>query len=248
MGETLKTVGIVLSAKDFFESDRIITLYSFKYGKMRAILKGARKITSKLAGYFDNLNFIEIQFTKGKSFDIIIGAELKKTFPKIKKDLKKIALSFYIVELIDKLTFSEEPHIEVYDLLSDFFDVLEDIETEKIELLRIIFESKLLEELGYRPDLSSCVMCKKKGQFLNIDFEHGGIICDDCLKSSGQTSKISENTLKSLNAFEKLSIPEILNVKGIAQDFSEISKILHNYNFYTFQKIYKSEEFMSKLT
>ncbi|PIQ80173.1 MAG: DNA repair protein RecO, partial [Parcubacteria group bacterium CG11_big_fil_rev_8_21_14_0_20_41_14] len=47
---TYKTKSIILSSYPYREHDRIITFYSKEFGKMDARARGARKITSKLAG------------------------------------------------------------------------------------------------------------------------------------------------------------------------------------------------------
>jgi len=49
-----KDSGIIIRGRDFFEADKILTILTGKRGKIRAIAKGIRKPTAKLAG---NLEF-----------------------------------------------------------------------------------------------------------------------------------------------------------------------------------------------
>jgi len=52
------TIAIVLGSKNFMESDKIVHLYSEDLGKIRAIAKGARRITSKFVGHLETLNLV----------------------------------------------------------------------------------------------------------------------------------------------------------------------------------------------
>src|SRR5689334_20572083 len=45
------TEAICLRRTDFGEADRILTLFTPAYGKVRAIAKGVRRTTSRLAGH-----------------------------------------------------------------------------------------------------------------------------------------------------------------------------------------------------
>jgi DNA repair protein RecO (recombination protein O) len=45
--------GVVLRHMDYGEADRLITVYTSQSGKIRALVKGARKITSRKAGHLE---------------------------------------------------------------------------------------------------------------------------------------------------------------------------------------------------
>src|SRR5919201_1208039 len=52
---TYRAEAIVLKGMDLGEADRIVTLYTRYFGKLRAIAKGARRPTSRLAGHVEPL-------------------------------------------------------------------------------------------------------------------------------------------------------------------------------------------------
>lgn len=245
---TYKTTAIIIKAKDFGEADRLLTLYSRDYGKISAKAIGIRKITSKLSGHLDLLNLTELMLAKGRSIDTIIGAVIKKSFITLKKDLKKVSLAYYLLELTEKLTPEREKHEEIFDLLKESLGLLEKAEEKSDqELLKAIFEFKLLDELGHRPILKHCVLCKKEpenGVF--FDFERGGIVCGKCKGSGAHTKVISKETLLVLNAFEKLEMKDIFKVKGIKEAVKEAKAVIKDFNYYIFNKIYKAELFLAK--
>ncbi|TLY16136.1 MAG: DNA repair protein RecO, partial [Nitrospirae bacterium] len=42
----LKTAGIVLKSRKWGEADRIVTFFTLKYGKIRGVARGARRMKS----------------------------------------------------------------------------------------------------------------------------------------------------------------------------------------------------------
>ena len=48
-----RTQAIVLSRRDFGESDRLLKLFTPDYGKISAVAKGARKPKSKVGGHIE---------------------------------------------------------------------------------------------------------------------------------------------------------------------------------------------------
>jgi DNA repair protein RecO (recombination protein O) len=143
---TFKTEGIILKRSNYGEADRILTIFTKHYGKIRVMAKGVRKLSSRKAGSLELFNQSILFLVKGKNMDLITEAQTVNLFKKWRKDLSKIALAYYFCELVDKLTPDNQPHPLVFDLLRQSFlkmGVLPDS-----RLVRE-FEEKLLHELGF---------------------------------------------------------------------------------------------------
>ena len=244
---TYKTTAIIIKNRDFGEADRLLTLYTRDFGKIAAKAIGVRKVTSKLSGHLDLLNLTEIILAKGRSIDTVIGAVTKKSFLALKKDLKKVSLAYCFLEFIEKLTPEKEKHEELFDLLKVSLSMLEKIgKSNERELLKAIFEFKLLDELGHRPVLKNCILCKKEPENgMYFDFEKGGIVCRRCKDANSGAKEISKDALLVLNAFEKLEIKDIFKVKGIGKAIEEARSVIKDFNYYIFNKIYKTELFLA---
>lgn len=146
MGHTYKTEGIILKRRNFGEADKILTIFSKHYGKIRAIAKGIRKITSRKAGSLELFNLCKFVFTKGKNLDIISEVEVLNNFSFWRKNLKKVGIAYYFCELVDKLTPEGQVNKAIFELLKNFLLKME-IANES-GFLRS-FEEHLLEELGF---------------------------------------------------------------------------------------------------
>ena len=146
MGRTRKTEGIILKRSNFGEADRILTVYTKHYGKIKILAKGVRKISSRRGGIIEIFNHVILFLYQGKNFDLLTEAEVKNTYQSWRKNLKKVGLAYYFCEIVDKLTPEEQPHQRVFESLKDS---LNKIETDYgLDLVRD-FEEFLLKELGF---------------------------------------------------------------------------------------------------
>src|SRR6185369_6040187 len=104
------TEGIVLSQMNYGEADRIVTLITRDYGKVRVICKGIRKMKSRKRGHIDVFNRLKFSASKSHDLDIVTEAELIEAHSELKLDLRKVSVAYYFVEIIAKLTQLEEKH------------------------------------------------------------------------------------------------------------------------------------------
>ncbi len=97
------TLGIVLNRIDYGEADRILTILTPDYGRIRAVAKGVRKINSKLAGGIELFSISYITFIKGKGdLFTLISTRLKKHYGHIVEDLSRTMLGYDILKLVNK--------------------------------------------------------------------------------------------------------------------------------------------------
>lgn len=146
-----RTEGVILRRRNFGEADRILTIYTKHYGKIRAIAKGVRKITSRKGGNVELFNHCVLFLAKGRNLDILTEAQVINSFSRLSRDLEKTAAAFYLVELVDQLTPDGQVNRQVFDLL---IRALSDLGTTNYELRTIIrdFEIELLKLLGFWSD------------------------------------------------------------------------------------------------
>jgi len=143
---TRKTEGIILKRTNYGEADRILTIYSKHFGKIRAVAKGARRITSRKAGSLESFNHVVLVLAKGKNLDIISEVQTINTFRSWRKNLTKVGIAWYLCELVEKLTPEEQENKQVFSLLRDWLAKI-----GYLNPLRLVrdFEEELLVELGF---------------------------------------------------------------------------------------------------
>lgn len=142
--KSFRVEGIVIKRKNFGEADRILTLFTEKYGKIKILAKGVRRINSRRGPNIELFNQVELSVRQGKTFDTLTEAEVINTFPKLRKNLDLVGLAFHICEIVDGLCPEHQSHPKVYEMM---IQVLNQLDHGLVHL----FEQNLLKELGYLP-------------------------------------------------------------------------------------------------
>jgi len=101
-----RTEAIVLRRSNFGEADRLLTLYTPEWGKLRVIAKGVRKPTSRKSGHLELFTHSRLLVAKGRNLDIVTQAETLHSFRPLREDLLRTGWAYYAAELLDR--FVEE--------------------------------------------------------------------------------------------------------------------------------------------
>lgn len=148
---------IILRALKHSESDLILHALSPVHGRINLIAKGALKSKKRFAGgVLQPTHFIEAQFKKKNDdggegrLHFLEEARLLNGFDLLRGDYDRLTLAFSFLQLVAKVTQEEDPESQkIFDLLGNSLKALET--TERPELLRVLFEGKILLIQGVIP-------------------------------------------------------------------------------------------------
>lgn len=165
------------------ESDKVLTLFSSEKGIIRAVAKGARKPGTKMSGRSDVLCVNKLLLSTGKTFEIISQAESIEGFPELRTDLQRMSYGLYYAELTNHFGqgVSEESQVYFEFLLNSL--QLQARTAHDPTWLCLEFEMGFLDMLGYRPELTYCVVCRSVLGDYNLgsfNRELGGVVCQSC--------------------------------------------------------------------
>ncbi|MDR1400793.1 MAG: DNA repair protein RecO [Endomicrobium sp.] len=141
--------GLVLNAKTQSEHDKLITLYSYEWGKIQAIVPSAKKIAAKLSSATEPLTESEFLVfnTHFAMRSKVIGASIIKNNMRIKTDLNKNSYALYAAEISDKFTPFNLENSKKYDLIARIWEILETCKYSKRALIAFIL--RFLKLSGY---------------------------------------------------------------------------------------------------
>ncbi len=214
-----RTCGFVIKKSDAGESDRVFTVFSKDFGKVRILGKAIRKISSKLRSGIDAINFSEIEFIQGKAQKTLTDIEPLDCFRNIKCDLPRLKVAHRIADMVNSLVSGEQADSVIYDLLNISYSKLneENLSSLQVQLVYFGFIWNLFSILGYKPEVYNCVVCQNRLDEDSIFFspDGAGLVCSRCLGSVGMYKKINTDVVKILrliikkdfNTLLKLSIP-----------------------------------------
>ncbi len=238
---------IILKRTDVGEADRLLTLYTPDHGKLRAVAKGARKPSSRKTGHVELLNRAALMIAVGHDLDIITQADTLESFLTLRNDLDRLSYAYYFAELVDRFTEEEEENRQVYDLLLEALRWLE--KTEQLLRTARFFELRLLDAVGYRPQLQRCVNC---GQELSPEEnfftpEGGGVLDPRCRDSHRDSQAVSLNALKVLRFMQNREYAEVDKLTISPKIQAEIEQLLHYNLTHWLERNLKSIEFLHTL-
>lgn len=237
MSRLFKTKGIILKTMKYGEADKIVTILTEQYGKIRAIVKGVRKTKSQFGSSTEILTLIEILVYKGKNLNIVSQSEIINSFFPQCKDLKKYGLALHCAEIVDKITVAEDTNPDIYYLFKNIIHYLQACKNPL--LLTESFKWHLFTFLGYQPILNHCIGCNKNiisTPYHILDIANGGIICRSCQTvTNANQVKISDYCLRLMKRILEVDLSDICNKKISSHIIDELSRITYQYMNYYFE-------------
>ena len=238
-----RTEAVVLRRADLGEADRILTLYTPTYGKLRVVAKGVRKPASKLGGHLDLFTRSKLLLARGRNLDVVTGAETLDAYRGLRVEglaplvtpggasnggdaLEQIGVAYYLAELLDRFTEEGLENRPVWDLLIGALRALSDGVNPAVVARH--YELGLLGYLGYRPQLEECAGCgeplKPEENFYSL--EAGGVLCPECRNHDPLAEPLSVNALKLLRLLARADPATVARLRFGPQLAEEVEGVL----------------------
>ncbi len=238
---------IVLRHSDWGEADRLLWLFTRELGKVKVVAKGVRKTRSRKAGHLEPFTRVELLLAHGRDLPIITQAEAKDAFLELREDLVRVGYASYIVELLDRFTYEEGENANLYRLLSETLARLNS-EPQPAFAVRY-YEIRLLDLVGFRPQLLHCVSCgaeiKAEDQFFS--FEKGGVCCPKCGKKEPHIRPVSMPALKILRHFQRSRYSEAQRARLSAMVDTELENLMGFYLTYLLERGLNTPSFLRRV-
>lgn len=139
--------GLVLKRSDSGELDRVVTLLTKQNGKLVAVAKGARKLTSSRLAALEPGTLIQASFAETKGLPILTQTRVIQDFSGLKSDLSSLRSVFQILEMLDVLLPEGETETEVFEIAVALLNSLSE-GVNRTQAVRVSF-SRILTILGF---------------------------------------------------------------------------------------------------
>jgi DNA repair protein RecO (recombination protein O) len=244
---SIRTEAVVLQHNDWGEADRMLWLFTRDLGKVRAIAKGARKMRSRKAGHLEPFTRVNLLLARGRDLWIVTQAETVDAFLHLREDLVRIGYAAYVVELLERFTYDEGENRALYRLLTETLSRVE-IEADPSLAIRY-YEIRLLDLLGYRPQLFNCLGCEAEIQPEDQYFSasQGGVICPNCRQSFPDARPISMTALKYLRHFQRSTYAEAARARVSPDLNHELEQIIQHYLTYLLERGLNTPSFIRQV-
>lgn len=226
MRETIAVTGIVLSTMPIGEYDKRVVLLTKEKGKIHAFARGAKRAKSPLMAGTNPFAFGTFHIFENRSSNSLERAEITNYFRELAEDFEAAYYGMYFCELADYYTVE---YLEAVSVLKLLYRTLQELTKDRIprELIRYIFELKLLQLNGEAPNVSACSSCGNSiDKTAHFSVPCQGLLCDKCAEKQGGNFKLDASTIYTLQYIFATPIEKLYSflVKdGVLRDLRAIS-------------------------
>ena len=211
---TYRTKAIVLSRFELGEADRVMTVLTPEYGKLRIIAKGVRRPMSRLGGSLEPFAELRVALSHGRTFEHVTQVSVGHAWLRMRDSLEGAATAWYLAELADRTSVEggiSEPH---YTLLRRAYELL-DSGMAPGRVARW-YEMRLADEMGQRPEVDRCVECDRMleadGMFRWVPAV-GGVLCSRHPAPPAWRVDLSLEALKLLKAYRRMDAEALAGLR-----------------------------------
>lgn len=173
------TEGIIFRQVKTVNGRRMVLLFSKKFGKISAGTSISEKGKSKSSLAMRPFTYGRYELFKTRDTYNINSSEVIRSYYKIGEDVEKYMYCSYILEFTEKLLQEEAPAPGIFNMILDFFDIMEK-RSRKYSSLALAYQIKVLQEAGSMPQVRQCAVCGEQDEPALFSVKEGGILCRRC--------------------------------------------------------------------
>jgi DNA repair protein RecO (recombination protein O) len=209
---SVKTKALVIREAPYQDNDKLLTLFTEKYGKQRAIARGARRRKGSLRSVTQLFSYARFMYFEGKNFANISDGTLIESFYPLRGNVIQMTLASYIAELLDDFYDFYQGDPEMLKAVTHIFYYWSEHLAQNDGALAACFQLKLMRIQGLGPVLTRCVRCGAHYEALTaFSIADGGTVCQKCVKPGD--IPLDPGLLKDMQDWMQLPIKNICHKK-----------------------------------
>jgi DNA repair protein RecO (recombination protein O) len=190
------------------ESDRVVTFFTRRFGKVRGVARSARRLRSRFGAALELFTLGDLVFLdSGRSelvqvdhFDIV------RPFEAVRSHLDRLGHAAWMVECVARLTAERDPHASLFALLVRALSAVEI--GGRPERIAVVFGLRCMDLVGHRLRTDACVACGRSraggAEAVSFDPDGGGTVCPRCARAVGRIVTVHAATLAALERLRAL--------------------------------------------
>ena len=150
------------------------------------------------------------------------------------------------MELMDSLFEVQDPHPDVFDLLTASFHTFCRVPAKNVART---FELKLFQRIGWLPELTRCVSCgTKQWNAVYFSARHGGLLCEACDRDEIRTIPLSRNTVQTLQVLIEKTFAEAAAWAYSVQTEHELERVTSRFLQFRLEYPLNTPHFLNEIS
>lgn len=134
---------------------------------------------------------------EGRTSYTMQQADIQNYFGELRKDIEAVSYGFYFLEFAEYCTRENNDETDILKLLYQTMRIVVK-RSISLQLVRSIFELKMICLEGEAPQVFECTACAKKEDLLFFSASRGGILCGKCSGNVFDAIKVDQSTVYAL--------------------------------------------------
>ena len=243
----LITDGIIVREKNSGENDKFITALTRKYGLISAFCRGSRRIKNKNASATGLFCYGDLAFYKGKDTYTLDEAGAKEVFFNLRCDIVKLSLAQYFCEVILNLApegFEADEYLRL--MLNSLHYIIK--EDRNINLIKAVFELRMLTLSGYMPDLTACHVCgEDEADIMNFNLTDGTLSCPNCNAQSLGSLQMNRTIIATMRYIAYSDFEQLFRFSLPEAAITDLSRVTESFLLEQTERGYKTLDFYHSL-
>lgn len=179
----INTKGLVIKEQTIGESDRLVTLLTADYGLIKAFVRRAKQMKNRMNSATTLFAYSDFSLYRAKDAFSVNDASPCEVFFDLRKDIERLTLAQYFVQLAYEMAAEEQPEQELLRLTLNSLHLL-CRGGKSLSQIKAVFELRALCAGGYMPSVLACDGCGTyESDLMYFDTLEGKIYCENCPKS-----------------------------------------------------------------
>lgn len=224
--------GLVIRERQSGDNDKFLDILTETDGVVEVMARGVKKYSCPFAAASQLYAYSRFCLVRKRDRYYIDSAEPIKIFYSVREELERFSLVSYFSEVISYCQFPDRENSR--DILRLFLNILHYLTegTRDAELLKSIFELRLMSETGHMPDVVGCSDCRTyQTEKMYFVIGSGALYCENCFADHRKQDAvcISAPVLHAIRHIVLTDFTRLFNFKLTGDSMSVLSYISENY-------------------
>lgn len=239
------TKGLVIKEQTIGESDRLVTLLTADFGLVKAFVRRAKQLKSRLNSATTLFAYCDFSLYRSKDAFVVDDAVPIEVFFNLRQDIDRLTLAQYFAQLAYELSAEEQPQEELLRLTLNSLHLL--CKGEKsITQIKAVFEFRALCLGGYMPSVLACDNCGTyETSLMYFDTLEGRIYCENCPKAGAVP--VPKNVITAVRFICLTEPAKIFSFSLSDENISLLGSIAEKYTLSRIQRRLSALEFYKGL-
>jgi len=198
-----QTDALVIRSYRLGETSLLVSLFTSEFGLLRCVAKGARGPKSRFGASLEpGVRLRAVIYRKpNRDLHLLAKADVVTYWPALWEDPDRFARAGAVLEFLERAAYGEADDPDLMELAASTLAAMADAPLDALEAMLRAFEVQACRRLGYAPELTVCLECRRTleggGLFHPV---RGGLLCGEPCGGDGGAFRLSEKARRTLVA------------------------------------------------